>query len=123
MKLIIKGRPITKKNSMRMARGKNGRMFPIPSKQFEQYKKIFLAQIPRPKQTIDYPVNVKAVYYMPTLHRVDISNLLNATHDLLVDAGVLKDDDFKIIASVDGSRVKLDREFPRVEITIERVEP
>lgn len=117
IKLIIKGKPITKKNSMRMVTNKKtGRVFPIPSKQFVTYQKLFLSQVRRPKQTIDQSVNVQAVYYMPTRHRVDITNLLSATHDLLVDAGVLEDDNPKIVVDVDGSRVFYDKENPRVEI-------
>lgn len=119
IKLIIKGKPITKKNSMRMVTNKKtGRVFPMPSKAFVDYKKVFMSQVRRPKQTIDQPVNVQAVYYMPTRHRVDITNLLSATHDLLVDAGVLEDDNCKIVVGVDGSRVFYDKENPRVEITI-----
>lgn len=122
IKLTILGKPITKKNSMRMVTNpKTGRVFPIPSKAFVDYKKVFMSQVRRPKQTIDQPVNVQAVYYMPTRHRVDITNLLSATHDLLVDAGVIEDDNSKIVVSVDGSRVFYDKVNPRVEITIQEV--
>ena len=119
--LIVKGKPITKKNSMRMVTNpKTGRVFPIPSKAFVDYQRLFLNQVKRPKKTIDQPVNVQAVYYMPTRHRVDITNLLSATHDLLVDAGVLEDDNSKIVVGVDGSRVLYDKENPRVEIVISK---
>ena len=123
IKLTIKGKPITKKNSMRMVTNKQtGRVFPIPSKQFVEYKKLFLMQVKRPKSAIDKPVNIQAVYYMPTKHRVDITNLMSATHDLLVDAGVIADDDSKIVVSVDGTRVLYDKANPRVEIEIVEVQ-
>ena len=61
---------------------------------------------------------MRCVYYMPTRRRVDLTNLLEATDDLLVRAGVLADDNSQIIAAHDGSRVRLDRENPRVEIEI-----
>ncbi|WP_373815745.1 RusA family crossover junction endodeoxyribonuclease [Jeotgalibaca porci] len=121
IKLIIKGKPITKKNSMRIVTNpRTGRVSLIPSKAFVDYQKVFLSQVRRPKQTIDQPVNVQAVYYMPTRHRVDITNPLSATHDLLVDAGVLEDDNSKIVVGVDGSRVLYDKENPRVEIVISK---
>lgn len=101
---------------------KTGKPFPIPSKAYEVYKRVFLMQVKRIKEAIDKPVNVQAVYYMPTRHRVDITNLMSATHDLLVDAKVLADDDSKIVKSVDGSRVLYDKENPRVEIVITEVE-
>lgn len=76
-------------------------------------------QIPgRARQKIDLPVNVRCVYYMPTRRRVDLTNLLEATDDVLVRAGVLADDHSGIIAAHDGSRVRMDREWPRVEIEI-----
>ena len=99
---------------------KTGRTYPIPSKAFEDYQKLFLSQVRRPKTAIDQPVNVQAVYYMPTRHRVDITNLLSATHDLLVDAGILEDDNSKIVVGVDGSRVLYDKFNPRVEIVISK---
>lgn len=70
------------------------------------------------RQNIDYPVNVKAVYYMDTHRKVDKTNLEGALMDVLVDAGVLADDNCKIAAMTDGSRVSYDKEHPRTEVTI-----
>lgn len=120
--LTILGKPITKKNSMRMITNKKtGRVFPIPSKAFTDYQKVFLSQVKRPKAPISEPCNVQAVYYMPTRHMVDITNLLSATHDLLVDAKILEDDNSRIVKSVDGSRVYYDKHNPRVEIEVRRI--
>ena len=74
------------------------------------------------KFPIDYPVNVKSIYYRKNLVRCDLSNLHEATDDILVHYGILKDDNFKIVAGHDGSRVRIDRENPRVEITITKME-
>lgn len=91
----------------------------IPSPQYRQYEKDCLWQIPpKAKQSIDIPVNVQCVYYMPTRRRVDLVNLLEATMDILVAAGVLADDNCRIVAAHDGSRVDHDKNNPRVEITI-----
>lgn len=117
----ITGKPITKKNSQRIVINKRtGSPFPLPSKQFESYKKEFLQQAKKfqPSSPLDVPISVATVYYMPTRHRVDITNLMNATHDLLQDAGIIADDSSKIVKSVDGSRVFYDKGNPRVEITI-----
>ena len=59
---------------------------------------------------------------MPTRRRVDLTNLLEATDDILVRAGVLSDDCAAVVAGHDGSRVLLDRKRPRVEITITEME-
>lgn len=122
IRLVIKGKPITKKNSMRMVTNRRtGKMFPIPSKAYESYRTLFLSQTKYTGKPVDYRCNVKALYYMPTRHRVDLTNLLSATHDLLVDAKVLEDDNSKIVVSVDGSTVLYDKDNPRVEIEITEI--
>ena len=59
---------------------------------------------------------------MPTRRRVDLTNLMEAAHDVLVAAGILADDNNTIIVSVDGSRVLYDKEYPRTEIIIQELE-
>lgn len=120
MTYIIKGDPVTKKNSGRIVR--YGQRAAIrPSKQYEAYSKDAIKQLQaqkRPSEPLSEPITVKTTYYMRTRRRVDIANLLNATHDILQDAGIIADDCRDIIASVDGSRVYYDKENPRAEITI-----
>ena len=118
LKLILRGRPITKKNHQQIIKVGNRRMVK-PSPQYCAYERECLLQIPNKlKQLIDMPVNVQCVYYMPTRHKVDLVNLLEATNDILVVAGVLEDDKCSIVAAHDGSRVDYDKHNPRVEITI-----
>lgn len=120
MKIILRGDPRTKKNSQRMIMA-GGRMIPIQSKAFMQYQSDCLRQITGDKRLgITEPVNLRCVYYMQTRRRVDLVNLLEATLDILVDAGVIADDNSNIVASHDGCRVEYDKQNPRVEIEIER---
>ncbi|MDU3423141.1 MULTISPECIES: RusA family crossover junction endodeoxyribonuclease [Peptostreptococcus] len=121
LNLTIYGRPITKKNSSRIVTcGGYPRL--IPSKAYVHYQKDSLRQITgRDRVKIDQPINLKVLYYMPTRHRVDLVNLLEATCDILVDAGVLADDNSKIVVSHDGSRVLYDKDNPRTEIYIENI--
>lgn len=126
MKLTIYGNPVTKKNSQRILYKftKFGRKTPFiaPSKAYVDYETDCLRQIKRPNSPISARVNVRCVYYMKTARRVDLANLIEATTDILVKAHVLEDDNSKIVAAHDGSRVELDRKNPRVEIEIERME-
>lgn len=116
------GPPRTKKNSQQIRRTATGRPFVAPSKAFAAYERSCLAQIKTPYRPLSAAVNVKCVYYMPTKRQVDLVNLLEASLDILVKAGVLVDDCAAIVAAHDGSRVKLDRENPRVEIEITEME-
>lgn len=119
MTFTIPGNPVTKKNSQRILKTRDGRSFIAPSEQYKEYEEIAGWFVPY--EQIDSPVNVKCLYFMENLRRVDLVNLLEATCDILVKYGCLKDDSSKIVVSHDGSRVLLDRKDPRVEVTIERI--
>ena len=115
--------PVTKKNSQRILTGRHGNKYVAPSEQYERYAKSagwFLRPIPQ--KPIDFKVTVRCLFYVPTERRCDLTNLLEAIDDILVENRVLKDDNFKIVASHDGSRVIVDRENPRTEIYIEEYE-
>ena len=121
MHLILYGRPITKKNSSRIVKCGNYHRI-LPSKAYEKYEKECLLQITgKYKLKLDGKYNLKCLYYMPTRHRVDLVNLLEATCDILVAGHVIADDNSKIIVSHDGSRVLYDKVNPRVEIFLEEV--
>lgn len=115
----IKSPPHTKKNSQVIAKH-NGRTFVVQNKLYKKYEKECLNVIEPPEKPIDEPVNVQMRFFMPTRRRVDLVNLQQACLDILVRAGVLEDDNFNIVYSMDGSRVFYDKENSRTEITITR---
>lgn len=124
VKYTIKLPPITKKNSQQILMNKKtGKPFIMPSAKYRQYEKDaewFLK--PKPPRPIECAVNVKCLFYMPTRRRADLNNLLEAATDLLVHAGILADDHYGIVASHDGSRCIWDKDNPRTEITITKIE-
>lgn len=122
MKLTLYGDPRTKKNSARILRTRSGTPFVAPSKVYVDYETDCLRQIKKLRSPISARVNVRCVYYMPTRRRVDLVNLIEATCDILVKAGVLEDDHCRIVAGHDGSRVEYDKENPRAEIWIKEME-
>ena len=122
MKLTLYGDPRTKKNSARILKGRSGGHFVAPSKAFVDYQESCLWQIKRPHSLVSARVNVRCIYYMKTRRKVDLANLIEATCDILVKAGVLADDNSQIVAGHDGSRVGYDKQNPRVEIRIEEME-
>ncbi|MGI6117811.1 MAG: RusA family crossover junction endodeoxyribonuclease [Bilifractor sp.] len=116
MKFVIDIQPVTKKNHPIITRS-GGYPKLLPSKQYTQYLKDCAVFIPK-GEPIRTPVNVKAVFYMQTRRRCDLVNLLQALDDILVHYGVIEDDNYKIVASHDGSRVCYDKEHPRTEVEI-----
>lgn len=108
--------PITKKNHQQIVRA-GKRTLVIPSKQYKAYEEACRYFIPATE--ISQRINVKALYYMPTRRRVDLTNLNEALHDCLVKYKCIMDDNSSIIFGTDGSRVLYDKEFPRTEVYIE----
>jgi Holliday junction resolvase RusA-like endonuclease len=122
MMITIPGKAITKKNSQRILY-RNGRAFIAPSAAYERYEREAGYHLtPRPRKPLTGPLEVKCLYYMPTHHRVDLTNLLEATDDILVRYRIIEDDHSGVIVSHDGSRVLYDKAHPRTEIYISRLE-
>ena len=80
--------PRTKKNSSRIVK-MGSRLALLPSKQYKEFEEECIYKIDnRIKQLwIDEPINIKAVFYMPTKRKVDITNLLSALDDLAIIFG------------------------------------
>ena len=109
--------PITKKNSQRIVIRGNKRCI-LPSEKYQEYESAALWLIPKRGIPIDFPVNVKCLFYMPNNRLCDLTNHLEAIDDIMVKAGLLKDDNYKILVSHDGSRVMVDKNNPRTEVEI-----
>lgn len=125
IKCVIPINPVSKKNSQQIYMNpRTGKRFITPSQVYKKYRFDAGAYImqERPESPIDTKVNVKCLFYMHTRRKVDLVNLQEAVLDVLVDAGMLADDNSRIVVSMDGSRVLWDRENPRTEITITEVE-
>lgn len=115
--------PRAKKNNQKIIRNKrtNAPMI-VQGDIYKQYEKDcgwFLKPLKRP---IDTPVNIKCVFYRDSARRCDLTNLLEAIDDILVDFKIIEDDNFNVLVSHDGSRVFVDRLNPRTEIIITSAE-
>lgn len=129
LQFTIPTEPRTKKNHQQIRYNRrSGRRFISTSNEYKSYvaeTSFILNQIKiknKLKKPITGPVNVKAIYYMASRRIVDISNLHECLHDVLVHAGILLDDSCRVIIGTDGSRVRYDKENPRTEVTIEFIE-
>ena len=131
IKYTIKGDPRTKKNHQKIAGA--GKICPVCKKREKQwikqsdahddYAELARWQLrPIPRRPIESMVNVKCLFYMKTRRRVDQLNLLATIDDLLVEMKILKDDNSRIVAGHDGSRVLYDPANPRTEIIITKIE-
>lgn len=116
--------PVTKKNHGRIVMcGRYPKL--LPSEAYERYVKAampFLKATFRDIGSIDFPVNLKCVFYLNRRFKSDLAGYLQAVQDVLVEAGILADDNRNIVASVDGSKVLYDKKNPRTEVTITKKE-
>lgn len=126
-KYIIPLDPRTKKNSQMIAGsgskcpycGKFQRQFIRQGSANTQYTvKAYPYLNPKPEAPISTPVRIQYRFYMATRRKVDALNLQAAADDLLVEAGILEDDNSNIVKSHDGTRVLYDKQNPRTEIII-----
>ena len=125
----LKGVARSKKNSSRIVNVK-GRTMVLPSAAYKAYERQcgqYLTD--KPETPIDYPCEVTCLYFMPRnkdgsvpKKKIDLCNLISATHDILVKYGILEDDNVNIIMSVDGSRVYWTTGEPHCIVQIRELE-
>ena len=112
--------PRTKKNNQQIVyNSKTKQPFIIQSEKYKQYERDAAWFLRKPAAPFNSPVNIRCIFYRDSERRCDLTNLLEAIDDILVKYKIIADDNFKIIAGHDGSRVYIDRKNPRTEIYIE----
>lgn len=120
--IIIPLEPRTKKNSQQIRKNRaTGQRYVAPSNTFLVYQNQcfpYLYRLQSNAESLQYPLNIKCLFYMPTHRRVDLVNLLEAIDDILVHYKLIVDDCAAYIGGHDGSRVLYDKENPRTEIYI-----
>lgn len=122
MKIIIPVIPRSKKNSQQIiSNSRTKRPMIIQSKLYDNFERECGLYLKRYKSNIDYSINLKIDFYVPDKRRRDIANYIEAIQDILVKYKVIKDDNYNIITSLDGTRMYIDRENPRVEIEITKI--
>lgn len=119
LKIIIPTVPRSKKNSQEIVfNKKTGHRMVIQNKKYTQYEKECKKYMPTLSQNINFPVNLQCNFYVNDARRRDIANYIEAIQDILVKYGIIEDDNYNIISSLNGCSMEIDRENPRVEIII-----
>lgn len=119
IKIVIPTSPRPKKNSQEIVfNKKTGKRMVIQSKKYLEFEKECKKYIPVMEEPINFPINLSCKFYVNDARKRDIVNFVEAVQDILVKYGVLEDDNYNIVASVDNCTMEIDRENPRVEILI-----
>jgi Holliday junction resolvase RusA-like endonuclease len=97
MNIILTGRIPSKKNS-RISNKKTGRSF--PSKDYTIWHKDALKQLPTLPAPFPAIKSISIKIYFPTLRKSDITNKVESVNDLLVDGGILSDDNYFVLPAL-----------------------
>lgn len=117
MKLVIKGRPITKKNSQRYV----GRGRLLQSKAYVEYEQAALWQLKAQRRGQGLGtanIHLKVSYFMPNRRGwPDLVGLMQATADILEKAGIYEND--RQVTCWDGTKIAgIDKDNPRAVIEV-----
>lgn len=124
--LVVRGAPRTKKTSNQIWRAKKGRRIIVPSQAWllwvatasiRWYTADEAPQLwPRPaRPLLDWRVNVCATFFRDA-DRGDAVGYYQGLADLLERFGIVPND--RLFVSWDGSTLRVDRDEPRVEVTL-----
>lgn len=91
----------------------------VQSDTYMQFERDCAYFMPKLKEPIDKPVNLKCTFYVPDKRKRDLTNLENAIADILVKYKVLKDDNYTIVTGWNGSKVIYEKGVERTIIEIE----
>lgn len=126
----IYGKPVVKKNNQKVSvYNKRPVKYNTPAyMHWENFAYSQLADVVKAYErmtglkwkTIDFTVNMRARFFVPTFGVVDLSALYEGIQDCMKKAGIIEDDNAWLIISHDGSGVSKDADNPRMEISLER---
>ena len=99
----IEGRIPSKKNSKQiLINKKTNRPFIMSSKRYKEWHKYSSIQLKSQMTNIDYKfpvedcISVRVNIFYPDMRSTDNTNKAESVHDLMVDCGVLKDDNWQV---------------------------
>lgn len=120
---VFRGEVASKKNSKVLARVK-GRPMLLPSRKFQEWEKrarLAIMASGRPVEPLK-AARLSMVIYHGDMLRRDTNNATQGVQDVLVDMGVIEDDNWMVIGSPDVVHA-IDVEDPRLEVLVEPEEP
>jgi Holliday junction resolvase RusA-like endonuclease len=117
--IILRGRIPSKKNSkIIVCRGKYPILLSSPAYNTWNEEQLWYLKGLRCPRSIE-KCKVDITFYAPDKRATDLSNKTESIMDLLVDAGILKDDNWYVVSELTLRFGGVDKENPRAEILID----
>ena len=118
---ILTGRIPSKKNSKRVIR-RGKRTFIVSSRAHEIWHDDAWYQLKEQRaRPMVGPLSVKMVFYFPDNRRADLTNKAESVMDLLVDTGIIEDDNVTVCPKVMLELGGVDKKNARVEVLLEKI--
>lgn len=125
MTYIITGDVPSKKNSRNIF-SRQGKIFNIPNRkhqEWHEYAMWQLRQFSKNRTPIYNIASIQITFYPSHKRKSDLSNKAESVMDLLVDAGVIEDDNWFEVPALLLGFGGVDKENPRCEIVINNNHP
>ncbi len=120
---VFRGEVASKKNSKVLARVK-GRPMLLPSRKYQEWEKrarLAIMAEGRPPEPFKAARLFMVIYHGDMIKR-DSNNATQGIQDVLVEMGVLEDDNWMVIGTPEVVHM-VDVDDPRLEVTVEESEP
>lgn len=121
--MVILGNVPSKKNSKRIVTNRStGKPFIISSKIHESWHTTAIPEMKKRwegYQITEYPIGITMTFFWKDLRRHDLDNGVATILDALKDAGVIEDDYYKFVDTIQAQYGGLDRDNPRCEIYLD----
>lgn len=115
---FIEGNTPSKKND-RTIGVRNGRVFNVPSKRYREWHDSAMWQLKGMKNLkLKPPYSITYSFWFKDRRKHDLDNAQASVNDLLKDAGVIEDDDSKMLVETHCYYKGVSKEVPRVKIEI-----
>ena len=126
--ITLRGRIPSKKNSKRIARiqrgPQRGRTVLVSSRNHNIWHHSAQIELLEQKaRPMTGQLSVAMKFWFPDNRRSDLTNKAESVMDLLVDVGIIEDDNVAVCPKVSLEFMGVDRQNPRVEVELIKIEP
>ena len=116
--IVLGGRIPSKKNSKQIIRRGNRSML-VSSRAHSIWHTDSMWQLKEQRtRPMEGKIGIEMMFYFPDKRRADLTNKAESIMDLLVDAGIIEDDNANVCPEVLLRFGGVDRERPRVEVSL-----
>ena len=116
--IVLGGRIPSKKNSKQIIRRGNRSML-VSSRAHSIWHTDAMWQLKEQRtRPMEGKIGIEMMFYFPDKRRADLTNKAESIMDLLVDAGIIEDDNANVCPEVFLRFGGVDKERPRVEVSL-----